>query len=91
MKNRIAKSNDARITNPPLLEGDGGRLQASNPLLQAFSGIHQTAPFTSIKIEHYLPAFDAAIEEAKKEVQEIIDSPEVPDFANTIVALDLAG
>ena len=91
MKNRIAKSNDARITNPPLLEGDGGRLQASNPLLQAFSGIHQTAPFTSIKIEHYLPAFDAAIEEAKKEVQEIIDNPATPDFANTIVALDLAG
>jgi peptidyl-dipeptidase Dcp len=91
MKNRIAKSNDARITNPPLLEGDGGRLQASNPLLQPFSGIHQTAPFTSIKIEHYLPAFDAVIEEAKKEVQEIIDNPATPDFANTIVALDLAG
>jgi len=92
MKNNTNPTNsDARITNPPLLEGDGGRLQASNPLLQSFSGIHQTAPFTSIKIEHYLPAFDAAIEEAKKEVQEIIDNPATPDFANTIVALDLAG
>lgn len=62
-----------------------------NPLLKSFSGIHQTAPFSSIKIEHYLPAFDVAIEETKAEVQQIIDNPAKPDFVNTIVALDLAG
>ena len=62
-----------------------------NPLLKPFHGIHHTAPFGSVKIEHYLPAFDAAIEEAKREVQGIIDNPETPDFANTIVALDMAG
>ena len=32
-----------------------------------------------------------AIEETKSEVQQIIDNPESPDFANTIIALDLAG
>lgn len=63
----------------------------NNPLLLNFPAIHQTAPFNSIKIEHFLPAFDAAIEEAKKEVQEIINNPAFPDFANTIVALDMAG
>jgi len=62
-----------------------------NPLLKPFPGIHQTAPFNSVKIEHYLPAFDAAIEEARKEVQKIIDESASPDFANTIVSLDLAG
>ncbi|BBE17940.1 dipeptidyl carboxypeptidase Dcp [Aquipluma nitroreducens] len=62
-----------------------------NPLLNPFQNIHQTAPFNSIKIEHYLPAFDAAIEETKAEVQQIIDNPSAPDFVNTIVALDLAG
>ncbi len=62
-----------------------------NPLLKPFSGIHQTAPFNSVKIEHYLPAFDVAIEETKAEVQQIINNPAKPDFANTIVALDLAG
>ena len=72
----------------PPSEGLG---EALNPLLQPFQGIHQTAPFNSIKIEHYFPAFDAAIAEAKGEVQKIIDNPEQPDFANTIVALDLAG
>lgn len=64
---------------------------SENPLLKPFAGIHQTAPFHAVKIEHYLPAFDAAIEEAKSEVQQIIDNPERPDFENTIVALDLAG
>lgn len=62
-----------------------------NLLLKPFQTIHETAPFNSVKIEHYLPAFDAAIEEAKSEVQQIIDNPEQPDFTNTIVALDLAG
>lgn len=62
-----------------------------NPLLQPFPGIHQTAPFSLIKIEHYQPAFDAAIAEAKAEIQEIIDNPEIPTFRNTIIELDLAG
>jgi len=62
-----------------------------NPLLKPFQTIHQTAPFNSVKIEHYLPAFDVAIEETKAEVQQIIDNLATPDFANTIVALDLAG
>lgn len=62
-----------------------------NPLLKSFQTIHQTAPFSLIKIEHYQPAFDAAIAEAKAEIQEIIDNPETPTFRNTIVELDLAG
>ena len=62
-----------------------------NPLLQPFKGIHQTAPFSQVKIEHYLPAFETAIGEAKNEIQKIIDNPVAADFANTIVALDMAG
>ena len=65
--------------------------QTENPLLETFQTIHQTAPFNLVKIVHYLPAFDVAIEEAKAEIQKIIDNPEDPDFSNTIVALDLAG
>ncbi len=65
--------------------------EASNPLLHTFPGIHETAPFNSVKIGNYLPAFDHAIEEAKNEVQKIIDNPDEADFVNTIVALDVAG
>ena len=63
----------------------------SNPVLKHFNTIHQTAPFRSIKIEHYLPAFAARIEQAKAEVQQIIDHTQAPNFENSIVALDLAG
>ncbi len=66
-------------------------LHTENPLLKPFQTIHQTAPFNSIKIEHYLPAFDATIEETKAEVQQIISNRATPNFVNTIVALDLAG
>jgi len=66
-------------------------LYTENPLLKPFPGIYQTAPFNAVKIEHYMPAFDAAIEEARLEVRKIIEDPAAPDFANTIVALDLAG
>ena len=38
-----------------------------NPLLSNFDTPHQTPPFGKIKAEHYEPAFDVAIEEAKKE------------------------
>jgi len=62
-----------------------------NPLLTPFTGIHQTAPFNSVKIEHYLPAFELAIEDARKEIQQIIENQSTPDFANTIVALDTSG
>lgn len=66
-------------------------LNTENPLLLPFLADHQTAPFRSIKIGNYLPAFDSAIDEAKTEVQRIIENADVPDFSNTIVALDLAG
>ena len=40
--------------------------QAGNPLLEHFTTPHQTPPFDRIETRHYEPAFDQAIEEAKK-------------------------
>ncbi len=65
--------------------------EKENPLLQAFGTLHDTAPFNRIKNEHFLPAFEAAIVEAKSEIQQIIDAKTNPGFENTIVALDVAG
>ncbi len=62
-----------------------------NPLLQDFNTPHDTAPFGAIKNEHYLPAFKAAIEQAKTEMRAIIDNPEAPSFANTIEAMEASG
>ena len=62
-----------------------------NPLLKPFKTHHQTAPFEEIKNEHYLPAFEQAIEEARAEIQQVIDNTEKPGFENTIVAIDKSG
>lgn len=63
----------------------------NNPLLNNFNTPHETAPFLSIKNEHYLPAFKAAIEEARIDMQAIINSTDTPTFGNTIVAMDFIG
>src|SRR5690606_3779314 len=58
-----------------------------NILLKPFD----TAPFSQIRTSDYEPAFDAAIAEAKKEIQQIIDNPEKPNFENTIEAMAFSG
>lgn len=63
----------------------------SNPLLENFTTPYQTPPFDQIRIGDYEPAFDQAIAEAQKEIEAIANSPEKPDFENTIAALDGAG
>ena len=44
--------------------------------------------FDKIKLEHYEPAFLKGIEEQNQNIEAIIESPEIPTFENTIVALD---
>ncbi|MGQ8337738.1 M3 family metallopeptidase [Sunxiuqinia sp. A32] len=65
--------------------------EGNNPLLKPFNTLHQTAPFNEIKNEHFLPAFKQAIEEARAEIQGIIDSKSEASFENTIVAMDQSG
>ncbi|HNV51864.1 MAG TPA: M3 family metallopeptidase, partial [Tenuifilaceae bacterium] len=65
--------------------------QIENPLLVEFSTPFQTPPFDKIKHEHYVPAIDSAIAEAKGEIDRIINNSEAPTFENTIAALDASG
>ena len=62
-----------------------------NPLLQTFTTLHQSAPFSEIKDEHFLPAFQELIAESKKEIAEITSQKEGPTFKNTIEALAFSG
>ena len=66
-------------------------LKETNPLLAEWETPHQTPPFTEINHEHYIPAIDAALLEARVEVERIINNTETPTFQNTIVALEIAG
>lgn len=62
-----------------------------NPLLKPYDTPFETIPFSRIRNEHYLPAVKAGIEEGLAEVTRIVDDPRVPDFDNTIVALERSG
>ena len=56
-----------------------------------FNTSHQAVPFDQIRPEHFKPAFDAAIQEAKTELDRIIKSTRKPTFKNTIEALEQSG
>jgi peptidyl-dipeptidase Dcp len=58
-----------------------------NPLLEKFD----TAPFSKIKNEHFKPAFLAAIEVARAEIDTITSNTNAPTFENTIEALEYSG
>jgi len=60
-------------------------------LTQYFNTKHNTAPFSQIKIEDYVPAFNEGIALAKAEIDAIVNNPDAPTFENTIVAMDYSG
>ncbi|AXB55462.1 M3 family metallopeptidase [Flavobacterium fluviale] len=60
-------------------------------LLSKFITKHNTAPFSQIKIEDYVPSFQEGIALAKAEIDAIVNNPDAPTFENTIVAMDFSG
>ncbi len=60
-------------------------------LTQYFNTKHNTAPFSQIKIEDYVPAFNEGIALAKAEIDAIVNNLDAPTFENTIVAMDYSG
>ncbi|PRD56920.1 M3 family metallopeptidase [Sphingobacterium gobiense] len=60
-------------------------------LNKKFDTAHDTAPFSQIKDEDYIPAFDTAIEKTATEITAIINNPEPPTFINTIAAIVYSG
>ena len=63
----------------------------ANPLLMAWQTPCETPPFADIEPEHFLPAFEQAFADHAAEVAAITHDPSVPDFANTITALERSG
>ena len=62
-----------------------------NPLLKESSAPFGAPEFDKIKNEHYLPAFEAGIAEAKAEIDAIVANQEEPTFENTIEAMEVSG
>ena len=64
------------------------KVKSDNPLLNEFDTPYGVPPFELIKASHFMPAFIKGFEEQKKEVRKIITNKQVPDFENTIKALE---
>ncbi|RED48465.1 M3 family metallopeptidase [Seonamhaeicola aphaedonensis] len=60
-------------------------------LLNPFQTPYNTAPFSKIKEDYFLPAFKEAINDAKAEIDAIVSNTDEPSFENTIEALDFSG
>ena len=65
--------------------------QNSNPLLTEQQTPFGVPAFDQIKVEHYMPAFEAAIQANQAEIDAIINNPAAPTFENTVEALDRTG
>jgi peptidyl-dipeptidase Dcp len=63
----------------------------NNPLLEQWNTPFGTPPFDAIKTSHFKQAVEEAIRLAAEEIKLISDNSELPDFENTIAALDRAG
>ncbi len=52
---------------------------------------HGTYPFNEIHAEHYMQAFEEAMKQGLKEIDDIVNNPAAPTFANTIEAYEASG
>ena len=66
---------------------------ATNPFFEYknWKTPHGTYPFNEIHAEHYMPAFEEAMKQGQKDIDDIVNNPAAPTFANTIEAYEQAG
>ncbi|NQD70715.1 M3 family metallopeptidase [Sphingobacterium shayense] len=60
-------------------------------LNQKFNTVHDSAPFSQIKVTDYIPAFDNAIAKTKAEIAKITENKQDPSFENTLEAMAYSG
>lgn len=76
---------------PTKQEGSADIKQADNPFFKVYDTPFQIPPFSKIKNEHYLPAFEQGMVENLAEVDAIVNNPEPATFENTIEELERTG
>lgn len=70
--------------------GDGEK-QAGNPFLASYGTPFEVPAFDRIEPQHYMPAFEAGIEEHRREIEAIALNASEPSFQNTIEAYEKSG
>ena len=65
--------------------------QRENPLLQESTLPFGAPDFSKIQTSDYLPAFEAAIQQTREEIAQIVENPDSATFQNTVLALEESG
>jgi peptidyl-dipeptidase Dcp len=90
MSNLIAAGSMALASSNPALAATAD-FGPSNPFYAPSTLPFQAPPFDKIKDGDYQPAIEAGMAQQQAEIQAIADSPAVPTFDNTIVAMEKSG
>lgn len=64
---------------------------SDNPFFQPYETPFQIPPFSQIKNEHFMPAFERGMQDHLAEIDAIVNNPEAPTFENTIEELERTG
>nr|MDP9125341.1 peptidase M3 [Pseudomonadota bacterium] len=66
-------------------------MTATNPLLADWTTPFSLPPFDTIRASDFAPAFAAAMQAQRAEVEAIAAQPQPADFDNTVAAFDRSG
>lgn len=66
-------------------------MSLTNPFLHHSTLPYQAPQFDQIDAQHYRPAFDEGVLQKRAEIEGIVQNPQRPDFANTLLALEQSG
>lgn len=69
----------------------GTQVLADNPFFKPFDTPFEIPPFSEIKDEHYVPAFEQGMKDHLAEIDAIVNNPEAPTFENTLEDLERTG
>lgn len=90
MKKKTLLTKALVLAGVMLVAGTGCK-KTENPFLADYNTQFNIPPFDKITEDDYLPAFKEGIAQHNKEIEDIINNSDAPDFNNTILALDNAG
>ncbi|HKR07237.1 MAG TPA: M3 family metallopeptidase [Bacteroidia bacterium] len=66
--------------------------EEANPLLHPWEGPYNgVPPFDKIKVEHFKPALEAAMNQSRDEINTLVNNAEAPSFKNTIEGMEKTG
>ncbi len=66
-------------------------MSLTNPFLHHSTLPYQAPQFDLIDVQHYRPAFEEGVRQKRAEIEVIVQNPQIPDFANTLLALEQSG